>query len=174
MKKALFALSLLVVAPISANDEIIAAPVEEVSAPVAPVEEVPAIPAPVEEVPVTSAPVEEVVVTPAVEVAAPVKTASLFEKGRTKISNGATFVKDGVVYSVVSAKDGVFYAYDKVTGTIEKFTPNMILNAKDSVRGAIASYPLTAVALTAFVAVKASNYFSAPAQEVEESEDDQF
>lgn len=169
MKRSLFALSLLMVLPVlkasdNATSENAQASVEQTPVVETLVVETPAV----EVVPsVEQTPVIEN--TPAVEVKAP----SVFAKGYEKISNGVLFVKDGAVKSVISAKDNVVYAYDVTTGTIEKYTPSMILNARDSVRNVVASYPLAAVALTAFVAVKASQYFSA-SFEAEENEDDSF
>ncbi len=173
MKKALFALSLLVVAPmikaseknsrleqqeavLQAKADDAASTVQETSV--------------VEETVV--APVVEEVTAPVVaeEVTAPAK--NIFAKGFEKAANGMASVKNGTVNGVVFVKDGVFYAYDKVTGKIEAFTPNMILNVRDSVRSTIANYPLTAIALTAFVAVKASEFFAASSED--EDEDDSF
>lgn len=151
MKKALFALSLLVVAPmIKAEDVVQAAAVE--------------IPAAVVE---TSVAVE----TPA---SAPINPPSknIFAQGVEKAGNVVASVKNSTVNGVVFVKDGIFYAYDKVTGTVEAFTPNMILNARDSVRSTIANYPLTAIALTAFVTVRISDFFSASCEV--EDEDDSF
>lgn len=194
MNKALFALSLLVVAPmVKASD--VAPATDTTSAPVSTsVTEVAAavVPAPVVEAvqAAVSAPVETV----ATVVAAPVETAAavvaapaavvestpapvvpaakgIFAKGSEKVSNGVASIKNGTVNGVVFIKDGLVCVYDKVTGKIEAFTPQMILNARDSIRGTIANYPLTAVALSAFVAVQASNYFSAPSEAAEDQED---
>lgn len=127
MKKALFVLSLLVVAPMKSSNTASAK--------------------------TTSAtPTEKGNTTPTEK--------GIFAKGCEKVSNGVSAVTNGTVNSVVAFKDGVFYVYDKVTGTVERFTPNMILSARDSVRNLIASYPLTAVALTAYITVKASEYCS--------------
>jgi hypothetical protein len=170
MKKTLFALSLLVVAPMVKASEDAALVVDtttSVSAPV--VDTTSAADAPVEAV---EAPVASVIeVVSVVPVVSPSK--NIFAKGFEKAANGVSSVKNSTVNGAVFVKDGVFYAYDKVTGKIEAFTPNMILNARDSVRSTIANYPLTAVALTAFVTVKVANYFS-DSSDVDIDEDDSF
>ena len=89
-------------------------------------------------------------------------------------ARGFDSVKNGTVNSVVFVKDGVVSVYDKTTGAFERFTPNFILSARDSVRNVIASYPLTAVALTAFVAVKAQEYVEPFLSDEENDEDDSF
>jgi hypothetical protein len=140
MKKALFALSLLVVSPLIVAEEAVVA-TTEVSAPKA---EAPKVETPA------------VVEAPKVE--APVAAQTPVSQGIFSRSYHA--VKNGTVNSVVFVKDGVVCVYDKVTGTIERFTPQMILNVRDSVRSLIANNPFIAVALTAFVTVKTVEYLA--------------
>ncbi len=167
MKKLFFALSLLVVAPSAKASE---AAVENSNTADANVAVVVSADTTVSEADVkadaSSSDVSGKVVDTTVSVAdangsvTSVSSKNVFDKGFDFVSNGFSTTKNGVVNTVTFVQNGVVTTVDTVTGTVERFTPAALLNVTNSVRELIANYPLTAMALTAFGAVKASEYFS--------------
>lgn len=180
MKKVLFALSILVVSPMAnasegstvEQEETILQAKSDNAASVVEAVAQSVLAQVVEAASVTPTPVTEVVSTPASVATEAVAVAkNVLEKGYGNAVNGVTSVKNSTINGVAFIKDGVFCAYNKVTEEVEALTPSMILNVRDAIRGTIANYPLTAVALTAFITVKVSNYFSASSEVAEDEED---